>query len=150
MRCRSLHTEMGDSHMNRSDREQVFPWTNRSLLATAVAAGKAATRRMGREGTCVKVYLLMATVAMVAMAVAPAMAEQPEGFSLATDAWTTTVSEGSAATWDAVGVAYAQADGAPSSPGIDYGAVPTPELGTWALLLATGALGGWVRRRRKD
>ena len=27
---------------------------------------------------------------------------------------------------------------------------PVPELGTWALLLATGALGGWVRRRRKD
>jgi hypothetical protein len=27
---------------------------------------------------------------------------------------------------------------------------PTPELGTWALLLATGALGGWVRRRRTD
>ena len=32
-----------------------------------------------------------------------------------------------------------------------YGAnPPTPELSTWALLLATGALGGWVRRRRKD
>ena len=24
----------------------------------------------------------------------------------------------------------------------------SPELGTWALLLATGALGGWIRRRR--
>jgi len=34
--------------------------------------------------------------------------------------------------------------------GLQYTAPPpTPELGTWALLLATGALGGWVRRRRK-
>jgi hypothetical protein len=35
--------------------------------------------------------------------------------------------------------------------GIQYEAPPpVPELGTWALLLATGALGGWVRRRRRD
>jgi len=26
----------------------------------------------------------------------------------------------------------------------------SPELGTWALLLCTGALGGWIRRRRTD
>ena len=26
----------------------------------------------------------------------------------------------------------------------------TPELGTWALLLATGAIGGWIKRRRRE
>jgi len=31
-----------------------------------------------------------------------------------------------------------------------YGAIPpVPEPGTWVLLLASGAIGGWVRRRRK-
>jgi len=134
--------------MERSDREQVFPRTNRSLLATIVQAGKAATGCMGREGTCVKVYLLIATVAMVAVAVAPAMAEQPEGFSLATDVWTATVSKAPA---PPSGIAYAQTDGAAPDQGIHYGALPpVPEVGTWTLLLATGALGGWMRRRRRD
>jgi hypothetical protein len=36
--------------------------------------------------------------------------------------------------------------------GIEYGFPrdDAPELGTWALLLCTGALGGWVRRRRRE
>jgi hypothetical protein len=36
--------------------------------------------------------------------------------------------------------------------GIEYGFPrdDAPELGTWALLLSTGALGGWLRRRRRE
>ena len=95
-------------------------------------------------------HLIMAGVAMLALVVAPAVAEQPDGFTLTTDAWTATVSEGSATTSDA-GIAYAQTDAAAPDRGIDYGAsVPVPELGTWTLLLGAGAIGGWMRRRRRS
>lgn len=92
-----------------------------------------------------RAYLLMAAVAMLAMAVAPAMAQQPLP---ATDAWIASITDSPSATGE-MSVTYAQTDGGAPDHEITYGGVvPTPELGTWALLLSTGAIGGWLRRRR--
>jgi len=59
--------------------------------------------------------------------------------------------------WESVSIHYSQWCGNDDGTGdaITYGGVPpywdnSPELGTWALLLCTGALGGWIRRRRTD
>lgn len=73
------------------------------------------------------------------------------------DGWSKVSYDQAAQVWDADAAGVDKGDSAygdgpnPSGDGMTYGGLlrPTPELGTWALLLCTGGVAGWLRRRLK-
>ncbi len=97
-------------------------------------------------------------VAVLCLSAVGAMAGPFDAPGTTTGAWDVSTGAGDVTSWADAEFVFAQSP-APTMqvtavPGgdVEYGTLPpgddSPEPATWALLLCTGALGGWIRRRR--